>query len=212
MNASKHKRAGGRRAREPGWVGAGGRLLVTVRASLGITNGSAGTAAENTETKSPKPKSPKPGLADSMFGHALSDGHRLRKLGPKELVAVRRAFNDIDQDGSGQIDIIEVRAPPLYRAVSCAAQVRRRAMSVQIRAVVENMGRQETGEPLTKAEVDEILRSLDENGDGTISFEGTSAPPRSICCAAPAKLGVRMCCAQSSATGGQQIKRIILER
>lgn len=47
-----------------------------------------------------------------MFGHHLSDGHRLRKLGPKELVAVRRAFNDIDQDGSGQIDIIEVRTPP----------------------------------------------------------------------------------------------------
>lgn len=50
-----------------------------------------------------------------MFGHQLSDGHRLRKLGPKELVAVRRAFNDIDQDGSGQIDIVEVRTAPRHR-------------------------------------------------------------------------------------------------
>jgi hypothetical protein len=46
---------------------------------------------------------------DDMLGHTLSDGHRLRKLGPKELIAVRRAFNDIDSDGSGHIDIIEVR-------------------------------------------------------------------------------------------------------
>jgi hypothetical protein len=29
-------------------------------------------------------------------------------LGP----SFRSAFNDIDQDGSGQIDIIEVRTPP----------------------------------------------------------------------------------------------------
>ena len=47
---------------------------------------------------------------EDMLGHTLSDGHRLRKLGPKELVTVRRAFNEIDTDGSGQIDIIEVRA------------------------------------------------------------------------------------------------------
>eukprot|EP01043_Picozoa_sp_COSAG02_P032394 COSAG02_NODE_2162_length_9623_cov_3.592923_6_plen_183_part_00 len=180
-----------------------------MRASLGVTNGGAGIAAEKAESPEKKTQSSKPALADSMFGHELSDGHRLRKLGPKELVAVRRAFNDIDQDGSGQIDIIEVRAPPLSRAVSCAAKVCGRVMSIQIRAVVEDIGLQETGEPLTKEEVDEILEALDDNGDGTISFEGTSAPHRSLCFAALTKLGVRMRCAQSSATGGQQIKMIM---
>ena len=47
---------------------------------------------------------------DDMLGHTLSDGHRLRKLGPTELIAVRRAFNGIDSDGSGHLDIIEVRS------------------------------------------------------------------------------------------------------
>lgn len=46
-----------------------------------------------------------------MLGHQLSDGHRLRKLGAKELVKIRRVFNELDQDGSGDVDIIEVRAP-----------------------------------------------------------------------------------------------------
>ena len=137
-----------------------------------MTNFSAGTPKT---TESPK----KPGEKEEwhvppMLGHTLSDGHQLRKLGPKELIKVRRAFNDIDTDGSGQIDIIEVRAAVRSRPVSCKANLDRCACA-QIRAVVEQIGRQETGEPLTKEEVDDILQQLDENGDGTISFEGTPA-------------------------------------
>eukprot|EP01043_Picozoa_sp_COSAG02_P037865 COSAG02_NODE_2875_length_7843_cov_877.610795_2_plen_171_part_00 len=146
------------------------RSPLAVRASLGVTNGSAGTPAKTTR---PEPAEKETWHVDDMLGHTLSDGHKLRKLGPKELVKVRRAFNDIDADGSGHIDIIEVRALP-SRAVSCTANLRR-ATSAQIRGIVEKIGQQETGDPLTKEEVDDILVQLDENGDGTISFEGTFA-------------------------------------
>ena len=45
-------------------------------------------------------------------GHSLTSGKHLRKLGAKELIAVKRAFMDIDSDGSGNIDIVEVRDAP----------------------------------------------------------------------------------------------------
>ena len=45
--------------------------------------------------------------------------------------------------------------------------------------MITEIGHQETGDPLTKEEVDEVLASLDDNGDGTISFEGTT-----LCCVA----------------------------
>ena len=41
---------------------------------------------------------------------SLAGGKHLRKLGAKELITVKRAFMDIDADGSGHIDIVEVRA------------------------------------------------------------------------------------------------------
>lgn len=111
---------------------------------------------------------------DQMLGHTLKDGHRLRKLGPKELVMARRAFNDIDQDGNGHIDINEVRTPP---SASCFTT--NFPLCRQIRSVIEDLGQQETGEALTKEEIDEILVTLDDNGDGTISFEGMAAAPSS---------------------------------
>lgn len=41
--------------------------------------------------------------------------------------------------------------------------------------MVEEIGSQEDGSPLTKEEVDEILTQLDTNGDGTICFDGATA-------------------------------------
>ncbi|NXC48912.1 CETN2 protein, partial [Penelope pileata] len=104
------------------------------------------------------------------------------QLSEEQRQQLREAFDVFDPDGSGQMDVRDLKARSCQRAAALGCELRKAEMEKIISEVEDGSGKmnfelflrvvtQKMGEPFSKREILKGFKLFDNNGTGKISFE-----------------------------------------